>query len=634
MIHFLYLTLIWLSSYALGNIFLKVFKIDIDKSLKNLVSISLGWIFLTYYILFLVGIHQLYKNIVLYSLILFSVVGLYFLKDVKLSKIELKLSKFEWLLLIIIIWLSLFNLFDVFAPPTITDSLTYHFKIPLRYIEENSFFYNPFFYYNAPHLLEAFSIIGFVIDDYVLVHLQFYSFNFLLLWMFLKLSIYYFNRFNIGLFAFSIWFIMPMATDLKSAGYVEIALSVVTILSIWMLFEVLKEKEINTNYFKLSGVFLGAVLSIKYYGLFTAFITFFVVVFYLFKNKYSLKMSLKYLFTYTFFVMLTGSFFYILNYIHTGNPLYPALYSIFGGIDYSVELNHLMKENIILHKRPAGEDIWGFLTSLWHMTMNGDKFLAGRNGPGPILLLLPLFLLPFKSISKEQKKLILFFTIYMVSFWCLWYIFAIQRTRHLLPYFLILIFLISYKIYDLKDADFYKNKLLKYTIVSFWIIFFSFGFVVNLIFTKQFIPVVMGKIDQETYLDRKLPYYKGVQWINKHLPKDAEIFNYIGYREFYLNRKSFYPSPYFQGWYDFTKIKDVDTFYRKLKKDGFTYIIIKGKYLKYKPIGDNFKDNYFLLLNQLVSKYCIKIKSIKSKSQKTRTSRKLIENETIIYKIK
>ena len=501
---FLYIILIWLSSLVLGRVFLKIFRIEIDEIYINLISISIGWALLSFYILFLTVNHLLYKEVVLYSLVLLGIGGLYEIRNIDFIprlNLNFKINKFNILLILLIVYLSLFNLADVFAPPTVADSLVYHFKIPIRYIEENGLFYNPFFHYNAPHLLEIFSIIGFILESESLAHLQYYSFNFLILWVLLTLSKRYFGSYEIGLFAFAIYFVMPMITSIKSAGYVEVGLSLATILSILMLFESIKEKIFNINYFILSAVFLGIALSIKYYGLFTLVITITVFIFYFLKNKIDIAESLKYTSLYIFFVIIFGSVFYILNFLNTGNPIYPAMFGLFGGQDYSAELNALMKEMTTLNKRPAGEGLWGFVTSLWGLTMEGDRFLSGRNGYGPILLLLPLFLIKYSSrISKENIDLILFFIVYIIGFWILWYLFAIQRGRHFLPFVVMLIFIISIKIHDIKGKNYYDSKILKYSVNSFWAIFFTFSLAVHFLFTKQFISVSTGKVSKDVYL--------------------------------------------------------------------------------------------------------------------------------------
>lgn len=634
----LYIFLIWLSSYTLGRSFLSIIKIRISKEIYDLTSLSLGWAILSFYLLLLAGLHLLTKEVVLFSIIFLSLISIYLLKGRFKSlrwKISYQNNRVNILLIAIIIWLSVFNLFDVFAPPSVADSLMYHFSIPLLYIEENGFFYNPFFHYNAPHLLETFSIIGFILNSENLVHLQYYSFNFLILWLFLAFSKKHLNSYHLGLFAFALYFVTPMATDLKSAGYVEIGLSLVTLFSIWMLIESLQNQTIDKNYFILSAIFLGIALSIKYYGLFSGVITFLVIISYLFYNKFSIQKSIKYLLLYAFFVVLFGSMFYVLNYIHTGNPLYPAMYNIFGGKDYSLELNTVMKEMTSFDKRPAGEDLTGFITSLWYITMEGDKFLAGRNGYGPLLLLLPLFLIPLSNqISNETKKFIKISSIYMVGVWILWYLLAIQRTRHLLPMLMLLTLVFSIYLHDLKKNNFYNNFILKQTLSFFFILFFGFGFVVNFIFTKQFIPVTIGKIDRNTFLDQKLPYYKGVIWANENLPKGSKIFNYIGNRTYYIKHKSYYASPYFQGKYDFTQIKDVNLFYQKLKQDGFTHIMSNVQVYDIENETDPFLKNYFTMYNKITNKYCVLLQIVESKSLVTRTSNNVQINQTFIYEIR
>lgn len=641
MTDFFHLSLVWLSSLSLGRMFLYIIKLDIDKCLINLVAISLGWAILSFYLIILILFNWLYEDVILYSLIILSILGILQLNNFSIPtnlKFETnrlyKFENFNVFLIILIIYLSAFNLFDVFSPPTAADSLVYHFNIPLKYIEQNGLFYNPFFHYNAPHLVEIFSIIGFIFDSESLVHLQYYSFNFLILWILVRLSVQYFQKINVGILAFSLYFVTPMVTDIKSSGYVEVALSVVTIISVWMLFNSLRKKDIDENYLILSAIFLGIALSIKYYGLFTLIIILLMITFHLFRYKLKWSKVFRYAFIYSFYTILFGGFFYILNYINTGNPLYPALFNIFGGQDYSVELNFLMKEMVSTSKKPAGEDLWGFLMSLWNMTMDGERFLSGRNGYGPILLLLPLFLLPLtRIIPKDVRKLVLFLMVYLVLFWILWYLFAIQRGRHFLPSFIFLTFLISIKIWDIKNNYFFNNRLLKYSINFFLFIFFSFGLAINLLFTTQFMMVSIGKTDRDEYLEKKLPHYSAVQWANKHLPKDAYVYNLLSYREYYLKRKSFYPSIYFQGWYDFTKIHNADEFYEKLKTDGFTHIIVKAEDIIARNGRDDFNKHYYSLLNDVLNEFSKELKVIESSSQTTRTGGSLNEYRTYVYVI-
>jgi len=70
-----------------------------------------------------------------------------------------------------------------------------------------------------------------------------------------------------------------------------------------------------------------------------------------------------------------------------------------------------------------------------------------------------------------------------------------------------------------------------------------------------------------------------------------------------------YPSPYFQGHFDFLAYSSVDNFYRQLKAEGFTHIVTKytnsladmGK--SQNPLVQ-YMDKYFTLHDELIQKYC------------------------------
>ena len=175
---------------------------------------------------------------------------------------------------------------------------------------------------------------------------------------------------------------------------------------------------------------------------------------------------------------------------------------------------------------------------------------------------------------------------------------------------------------------------MNFSLLLFFFVFFGFGLAVNVIFTKQFIPVVLGNIDKDKYLERKLTNYKGIKWANENLPKDSYIFNYIGTQEYYLKHKSFYPSYYFQGRYDFSKIDDVNIFYQKLKDDGFTHIISTTNMMVISKSANKVEKNYFNMFNQIVEKHVRLIKMIKSQSQVSRTAGALKLNKTYIYVLK
>ena len=125
------------------------------------------------------------------------------------------------------------------------------------------------------------------------------------------------------------------------------------------------------------------------------------------------------------------------------------------------------------------------------------------------------------------------------------------------------------------------------------------------------------------------------------LNADSKIINLIGNRKYYLDFEQFYPSPAFQGHFDFSSLKDSDDLYKLIKKDGFTHIIslfepkeIIDTYYE-KIDSNNFLNNYNKLFNNFIMKNCTKM--YESENIKIRRSRTVdigfYERRFYLYKI-
>ena len=82
---------------------------------------------------------------------------------------------------------------------------------------------------------------------------------------------------------------------------------------------------------------------------------------------------------------------------------------------------------------------------------------------------------------------------------------------------------------------------------------------------------------------------------------------------YHLDHKQFYPSPAFQGQFDFSKLRDHDELYKQIKENKFTHIITLFKpneliLNSYEKINStNFLENYNKLFNNLILEYCTNI---------------------------
>ena len=342
-----------LASYFVGSAYLRIIGFSPDISERNLFSFVIGWGILAYLAMGLAAVGLLNENYVVGLLSTVIIAGFLKWRTVyrrlllvpgSIRAVWSNSNGIEKCMWVVLLWIFAWNILDVLAPPSVADSLAYHFRIPYEYVKAAKLVYNPFLPHNAPHLAELFSVFSFVFDNEISAHAQFYFFNVVLAWLIIAFASKYFDRIT-GLLAAVIFFSLPEITDIKSAGYVEISLLVCTFGSLWAVWEgFCGAKEHSRAWFILAGSLLGLACSVKYYGLFSLAVVslFLVCIVIRLKLKNESVGPTRVLWFYGA-LFIFGSPFYIKNVLFTGNPLYPAFYEFFGGIDWSIEKGTLFK---------------------------------------------------------------------------------------------------------------------------------------------------------------------------------------------------------------------------------------------------------------------------------------------------
>jgi len=113
-------------------------------------------------------------------------------------------------------------------------------------------------------------------------------------------------------------------------------------MSTFLLLFVMYLKNLNTNYFILSGLLLGFLLLTNYNSLY-AIIPPVILVFYLWSSGH---ISTKFIIIFFILLIVGGGFWYIRNAIVLGNPVYPWAYEIFGGLDLDKEMVALSQASV------------------------------------------------------------------------------------------------------------------------------------------------------------------------------------------------------------------------------------------------------------------------------------------------
>ena len=403
------------------------------------------------YLILLMGLIQTISTpIIIFFLCLCIIVGVFFIKKKKLFDLTFyikirDLNKIEKIIMSIIFIVSLISVFEVLAPSTSGDALTYHFRIPFDYVFFQKVKYFESALYNMPHLIQIIYVIPFSLGaNDIGSHLINYYICILFFILIFKMLSSFFDR-QTALITILIIILLPMFTFIKVSGRVEVGLTLFFIFGVYTLLNFLNKKKIS--WLVLSAIFFGYACSVKY----TALI--FFVPLYLYLLFYSLiKLSsknyqyIKYFFIFSFFCILFSSPFYIKNYIMTGNPLYPYFYEIFGGKDWSNTLVESAKLHFESIKKPAGQGFLDFLKSPWILTMEGEKFISGKNGYGFLYLtFLPILMtLGYEHFKQNKCKIFipkpdpLYLFTWLIFLMDILFIFSFHRGRHLFIIFVIL----------------------------------------------------------------------------------------------------------------------------------------------------------------------------------------------------
>lgn len=232
---------------------------------------------------------------------------------------------------VVVLLIKFFN--AAFQLPFEYDNVAYHLPFVVEWLTTGSLtklyysaFAGPIAYYPSNfELLDLFVILPFKNDFFVnLINLPFFVlFGVTLFSVLRKLNVSPY----ISVLSTAILFYMPVFLRQAGVPLVDLFFSFVFVVSIYFLIDLSKEgfSENRTSVI-LFGLSLGLFIGTKYLGIVYSVplvLMFFLIV--LKKNGF-IKNSLLFLGS----VFLTGGFFYIRNWVNSGNPLFPVDVKIFG----------------------------------------------------------------------------------------------------------------------------------------------------------------------------------------------------------------------------------------------------------------------------------------------------------------
>lgn len=560
------LALFVISAFGFGSLFIK--RRDIDEGLEYPVfafSLGLGVIILFTFIFSFSG----FLNAWFFAGVLLTGNIIFFVNRKEFKNIKIKI-KFSILLVPVFIFLII-DLFYALFPPTFYDSMSYHLAVPNYYILKGGMVpWLDNFYSNLPlngEMVYLFSLSG---GSVLLPRLiTFISGLFILILLFSWSGEYVKGKYRI--LPLILFLSVPQVSFLFSSSKTDIMGMLFLIIGVRSLTNFLKSGKIKKTLF-LSGIFLGLAIGTKY--IFAFYVA--IILIYIFVSKnYTFKRKVFIMITLSAIILITLSPWFVKNIIFTGNPVYPYLNEVFDNNKWGPEQAGQLAEAVKGGKKSISDYI------LYPFRIFFFPYKYGMTAVWGILLLL---FLPFLFMVKREKELIFFLIIAILSF-------ALMIPFGNVPrYFLASFLFLSIPLASGIERTGNKFQLVKRITLPVLLIMLISNLVLTAGLQEKFsfgFRYMKGKVSGEfkgrdIYYLYGLPYYRGVQFINKTL-KEGEKVAFVGEdRTFYL-KKDFIANSFLDKNMVLEILKNCDDlsgFLKKLQKKGITHIFYSEKGVK------------------------------------------------------
>ena len=305
------------------------------------------------------------------------------------------------------------------APETGNDSLWYHLQLPKTYVEHGRIFYDP----NHPRSLwpSTMSLLyaaGLLCQGVALAKLFSWSVALLSVCA-VPAAVHYFYEDPRATKASAVFMGLIPAVWMQSLyTYTDNAMMLFTFLAFLALW-LWKVRGFAPRQGFVAGMFLAALVSIKYFTLIPAAIMVAIFSVHLMLHPISFSRKIRAAFGVAAVTVLFSGFWYLRSYWLTGNPVFPFAADFFGGNGFE--------------QRMVGFDNYGkgwlqLLALPWSLTMNPEVF-GGEPMGCLFLAALPLALQVRRS--QDLLRFCFWFGVALTFSWFYW----IQHVRFLFPAF-------------------------------------------------------------------------------------------------------------------------------------------------------------------------------------------------------
>lgn len=425
------------------------------------------------------------------------------------------LDRYGWILCAAIAVALVFDIFEGVSPPADADSLAYHFALPKQFLAAGRLEFVPRAADGAaPLLLHMTYLIALGLGGETALTLWAMVSG----WMASLLVFALCRRFldlNWSLAVALIFLTTPAVLYGGGTGQLETRLALFTLCAAFAVGEALRGHGIR--YVVLAGMLAGFFGGAKYTGL-------------IFMAACGLPLLLgrrRLVHGAVFGVVasVAAAQWYGWNLVHTGDPLFPLLFTQLGLPDseiWNAAHNAYFRSAYFGLEAPAARSPLNFLTYPFWATVSGKMaFESGRTGLGPYgLLILPFALaglwtmrgrLRASDLAVPAMVVLLFYGIWFFSG-------SSQRVRHLLPVYPVVLIGLSVAARRWAADTGFRTPAAAVLVLVSLIQLAGHG-----VFAKSQARYVFTGENREAFLRRNVSKYEAMAWINRNLTQGDKV---------------------------------------------------------------------------------------------------------------
>jgi hypothetical protein len=455
------------------------------------------------------------------------------------------------------------------APPTDADSLAYHFTRPLRVLAEGRLRFEPVAVEGAiPLLVQMTYLPALALGGEQAMTLWAALGGAAPAWLLFAYARRWLTPSAAGALALALATTPAMVFGLGS-GQVEPRAALFVLAGVIALAELQARRE--TGFTLVAGLAFGFFAGAKYYGLFAAAIAFLILL--------TIERRPRGLLLFALAGLAAGLPPYVWNWLESGDPVFPALWSILGRADtefWNAVHNEYFLRYYYGSERPVAVGLGWLLAYPFAATVNGlPGWESGRTGLG----LLPLLLLPFalagllrRGPGWVRSPLALAGGL-AALFYGIWFVLgASQRIRHLVP--VLPLVLLGLWVAAERGGAWIEGWRMPLVVGLGAVLVVQMGGLA--LYALKPIRYAAGSTDREAYLGANVAFYAPVPWINAHLgPRDRLLF-FERQLAYYLTVPTYYGSTAYQARLDLTPDipDDQGKRLRQLRALGITHMLM------------------------------------------------------------